>query len=127
MFLKKIPALKQLIDQVQISAAKTDDLKGLDGRRIFVRSSHAALNSLLQSAGAIASKYWIDNLRCYLSDDIKLVGWIHDEVILEVKEDQSHHAKKFVIQAIEDVTDRAKLKVQLTGDSRIGKSWKDIH
>ena len=127
MFLKKIPALKKLIDQVQLSAGKTDDLKGLDGRRIYVRSPHAALNCLLQSAGAISSKYWVDNLRCYLSDDIRLVGWIHDEVILEVKEDQAHYAKKIVIQAIEDITDRAKLRVQLTGDSRIGKSWKDIH
>jgi len=127
MFLQKIPALKILIDKVQAASQIRGDIKGLDGRRIFIRSPHAALNSLLQSAGAICSKYWIDNLRCYLSEDIKLVGWIHDEVILEVKEDQAHYAKKIVIQAIEDIAPRIGLRVHLTGDSRIGKNWKEIH
>jgi DNA polymerase I-like protein with 3'-5' exonuclease and polymerase domains len=127
MFLKKIPALKMLIDGVQNAAESTGDLKGLDGRRIFVRSTHAALNCLLQSAGAIVSKYWIDNLTSYLNDDIKLVGWIHDEVILEVSEDKAEQAKIMVIQAIEDITDRIGLRVQLTGDSRIGRNWKEIH
>jgi DNA polymerase-1 len=31
----------------------------LDGRRTYVRHEHAALNSLLQSAGAIICKRWI--------------------------------------------------------------------
>lgn len=127
MFLKKIPALNMLIKDVQSAAETNGDIKALDGRRVFVRSTHAALNCLLQSSGAIVSKYWIDNLRQYLSDDIKLVGWIHDEVILEVKEDVAEQAKKIVIQAIEDITDRIGLRVQLTGDSRVGKNWKEIH
>jgi len=31
-------------------------LPGLDGRRLHVRSDHAALNTLLQSAGAVVMK-----------------------------------------------------------------------
>ena len=85
------------------------------------------MNCLLQSSGAIVSKYWIDNLRSHLNQDIKLVGWIHDEVILEVKEDFADQAKIMVVQAIEDITDRIGLRVQLTGDSRIGRNWKEIH
>jgi len=127
MFLKKIPALKMLIDKVQQSSEVSNDLKGLDGRRIYVRSVHAALNCLLQSAGAICSKYWIDNLRTKLNDDIKLVGWIHDEVILEVKEDLADEVKIMVVQAIEEIKDRIGLRVELTGDSRVGKNWKEIH
>lgn len=34
-------------------------LKGLDGRRLHVRSLHSALNLLLQSAGALICKKWI--------------------------------------------------------------------
>ncbi len=127
MFLKKIPALNMLIKDVQSAAEVNGDIKALDDRRVFVRSTHAALNCLLQSSGAIVSKYWIDNLRQHLCEDIKLVGWIHDEVILEVKEDLADHAKQIVIQAIEDITDRIGLRVQLTGDSRIGRNWKEIH
>lgn len=127
LFLSKIPALKILIDKVQYAAELNGDIKGLDGRRIYVRSTHAALNCLLQSAGAICSKYWIDNLKQYLSNDIKLVGWIHDEVILEVKKEKAKYAQGIVIKAIEDIQDRIGLRVLLTGDSRIGNNWKEIH
>tara|TARA_X000001036_G_scaffold401329_1_gene406361 strand:+ start:575 stop:2311 length:1737 start_codon:yes stop_codon:yes gene_type:complete len=127
LFLNKIPALKILIDRVQSAAAIHGDIKGLDGRRVFVRSTHAALNCLLQSAGAIAAKYWIDNLKEYLTEDIRLVGWVHDEIILEVKEDKAEYAKDISIKSIEDITERAALRVQLTGESRIGNSWKEIH
>src|SRR3546814_6601123 len=47
-FLAKFPALAKLIKAVK-AAAKKGWLKGLDGRKIPVRSEHAALNSLLQS------------------------------------------------------------------------------
>ena len=57
-FLKKIPALKQLVTKVQEVAAN-GEIGALDGRRVFCRSQHSALNSLLQSGAAIASKYWI--------------------------------------------------------------------
>src|SRR3546814_13522000 len=48
-FLAKFPALAKLIKAVK-AAAKKGWLKGLDGRKIPVRSEHAAHNSLLQSA-----------------------------------------------------------------------------
>lgn len=34
-------------------------IRGLDGRKVHVRSPHAALNTLLQSAGAVLSKKWL--------------------------------------------------------------------
>src|SRR3546814_19764457 len=51
-FLAKFPALAKLIKAGK-AAAKKGWLQGLDGRKIPVRSEHAALNSLLQSAGAV--------------------------------------------------------------------------
>ena len=83
-FLKKIPALKTLVNKVQEVGLK-GDIGGLDGRRVFCRSQHSALNSLLQSGAAIASKYWIAECKSFLNEDCKLVAWIHDELILEVK------------------------------------------
>src|SRR3546814_11605455 len=56
--LAKFPALAKLIKAVK-AAAKKGWLKGLDGRKIPVRSEHAALNSPLQSAGAVICKQWI--------------------------------------------------------------------
>src|SRR6202035_3062576 len=55
-FLKGLPALGSLIEQVKLTAQTKGFLKGLDGRRLRVRSSHSALNTLLQSAGALIAK-----------------------------------------------------------------------
>ena len=38
-------------------------LPGLDGRRVLIRSDHAALNTLLQSAGAIVMKQGVECCR----------------------------------------------------------------
>lgn len=125
-FLKKIPALKQLVTKVQEVSAN-GDIGGLDGRRIFCRSQHSALNSLLQSGAAIASKHWIAECKQFLNKDCKLVAWIHDELILEVKKGKEELIKKEVIKAIERAGVKSHLRVPLTGDSKIGHSWKEIH
>ena len=57
-FLKKTPALKKLREAASKAAKNRGWLKGLDGRIIPIRHSHAALNTLLQSAGAIICKTW---------------------------------------------------------------------
>ena len=54
-FFDNLPAFKHLKDRVGRAASK-GFLKGLDGRKLYVRSEHAALNTLLQSAGAIVMK-----------------------------------------------------------------------
>ena len=46
-FFKNLPSLKDLKEKVQ-KASNRGFLKGLDGRKIYVRSQHAALNTLLQ-------------------------------------------------------------------------------
>ena len=125
-FLKKIPALKQLVTKVQ-EVSTNGDIGALDGRRVFCRSQHSALNSLLQSGAAIASKYWIAECKSFLNEDCKLVAWIHDELILEVKKGKEDFIKQEVIKAIERAGVRSKLRVPLTGDSNIGHTWKAIH
>ena len=62
-----------------------------------------------------------------MCDDIKLVGWIHDEIILEVTEDKAEHAKIEAVKAIERIQKRINLRVPLTGESRIGRNWAEIH
>jgi DNA polymerase I len=50
-FFDNLPAFKTLKDRVA-RASKKGYLKGLDGRKLFVRSEHSALNTLLQGAGS---------------------------------------------------------------------------
>jgi DNA polymerase I-like protein with 3'-5' exonuclease and polymerase domains len=56
-FYKNTPALKRLIEDVQSAAKTRGFLYGVDGRKLHIRSQHSALNTLLQSAGAVMMKY----------------------------------------------------------------------
>jgi DNA polymerase I len=62
-FLKGLPKLKKLVngiaDAVEARGMRgTATIKSIDGRKIRIRSPHAALNSLLQSCGAVICKLW---------------------------------------------------------------------
>jgi DNA polymerase I len=57
-FISNTPGLAALKKKLS-KFVKKGHLPGLDGRRVWVRSEHAALNTLLQSAGAIIAKQWL--------------------------------------------------------------------
>ena len=61
-FFDGLPSFKKLTDRVQ-REAKSGFVKALDGRKLTVRSEHAALNTLLQGAGAIVMKKALDYTR----------------------------------------------------------------
>lgn len=86
-FLKSTPALKMLSQDVK-AAAKKGFIKGLDGRKVYIRSEHAALNTLLQSAGALICKQWLIKLEDLLEaeglshsrdGDFFFSAWVHKQ------------------------------------------------
>jgi DNA polymerase I-like protein with 3'-5' exonuclease and polymerase domains len=128
-FLKQTPALAKLIQRVSKQAAK-GWVPGLDGRRIWVRSEHAALNSLLQGAGAIVMKKAL----CIFYDKIvankwkvKLVANVHDEFQFECPPDIAEQAGKAARMSIIEAGEHFKLRCPLDGEYKIGKSWKETH
>ena len=81
-FLSNTPSLKTLRESVGKIAKDKGTLPGLDGRRLQVRSDHAALNTLLQGAGAIVMKQalvLLDEKLITLGIDYKFVANVHDE------------------------------------------------
>ena len=90
-FLSSLPALRTLKERVDRAATKTF-LKGIDGRKLYIRHKHAALNTLLQGAGAILMKkglIMLDDILKLNTIDYKFVANIHDEWQIEVKESQA--------------------------------------
>ena len=103
-FLKTYHHLRYLKDRVQ-KASERGFLKGLDGRKIYVRSQHAALNTLLQGGGAIVMKKAMTILQEKMSLnalDARFVANIHDEWQIEVKESQAECVGVFGVEAIEE-------------------------
>ncbi|HIF9256511.1 TPA: DNA polymerase [Photobacterium damselae] len=135
-FLANIPALKQLINRVQ-EAAKRGFIKGLDGRIMKVRSAHSALNLLLQGAGAIICKAWVvetDRLmkeagyKSGFDGDYALNAWVHDEQQIACRTKEiAEHCGAISQQAMRNVQEKYKFRVQLDTDFSIGKSWLETH
>ncbi len=128
-FFENLPSLKILKEKVQ-KASERGFLKGLDGRKIYVRSQHAALNTLLQGGGAIAMKKAMCFLQCLikLNDiDAKFVANIHDEWQIEVPEKQADYVGELGVKAIEQASEHFKMRCPLTGEYKIGENWYETH
>ena len=130
-FLSNLPALNSLIQAVQ-KAANRGHLKGLDGRLVKVRSPHAALNTLLQSAGALLAKQWLvefDNLLTEhdLHDKAALVAWVHDEIQIESEDAYAEKVKELAIQAATIAGERFDFRIIIEAEGSIGNNWADTH
>jgi len=129
-FLKNTPSLEKLREQVSAISQKSGTLPGLDGRRVQVRSDHAALNTLLQSAGAIVMKQALvllnDELR-RAKINYKFVANVHDEWQIEVEEARAEEAGKLGVLAIERAGKILNMRCPLGGEYKVGNSWKETH
>ena len=129
-FLKNTPALKELRERIIRIATNSKSLPGLDGRRLQVRSEHAALNTLLQGAGAIVMKQALVNFVTYMDErniDYRLVANVHDEIQCEVKEGYEELAGQLGVKAIEQAGKDFNMRCPLTGEYKCGNNWKETH
>ena len=128
-FLAQTPSLAKLLERVGKQAAK-GWVPGLDGRRIWVRSEHAALNSLLQGAGAIVMKKALvifDDKRKANKWPVKYVANVHDEAQLECPKDIAEEVGKAFRQSIIEAGEFYKLRCPLDGEYKIGRNWRETH
>jgi DNA polymerase I-like protein with 3'-5' exonuclease and polymerase domains len=128
-FLRNMPALKKLRANVQ-EAAQTGSIPGLDGRRLYIRSDHAALNTLLQGAGAIVCKQWLvemDNRIRKTGLDARLVASIHDEYQFEVAKPDVKRFTQITKDAMYHTQKVFNFKCPLDSDYKVGNNWAETH
>nr|WMM95529.1 DNA polymerase [Methylophilales phage MEP433] len=127
-FLNNLPALNKLIEQVQ-NASSRGYLKGLDKRQVKVRSAHAALNTLLQSAGALVCKQWLVefNKVVHKIPSAQQVVWVHDEIQVECHESDAEAIGRLAVECIERAGKHFQLRIPLTGEYKIGDNWSETH
>jgi len=128
-FLSSLPALATLKNRVDFASEK-NFLKGLDGRKILVRHKHAALNTLLQGAGAILMKKAL----CILADRLQLSGTphkfvanIHDEWQIEVLECRANKVGQLAVDSIIKAGKHFNLRCPMDGEYKIGDNWSETH
>jgi len=128
-FLENTPALAELRERVSTAAVR-GYLRGLDGRRLWIRSEHAALNTLLQAAGAVVMKKALVIFEDYAKQwklDYRMVGNIHDEVQMEVAEKDAQNAGYLMVESIKAAGIAFDMRCPLDGEYKIGLSWADTH
>jgi DNA polymerase I-like protein with 3'-5' exonuclease and polymerase domains len=133
-----LPALKQLKDAVEKAAAR-GFLIGLDGRRIHIRETYRALNSLLQGASAVIMKKALMILDDKLiaaglknSDmtdkvDYEFVANVHDEFQIQVLEEHAELVKVKSDECFIEAGEHFKFKVKIEGDAEVGNNWSETH
>ena len=128
-FLRNTPALRKLRERVGVASGRGYVL-GLDRRRVSVRSEHAALNTLLQSAGAIVMKKalcLLDEYAVLHKIDYKFIGNIHDEIQTEVATKDAERFGRLATACIEAAGNHYKLNCPLAGEYQIGTDWSETH
>ena len=134
-FLRSLPALGRLVDAVKAAAGR-GYLIGLDGRKIYVRSSHAALNTLLQGAGAIVCKQWLVLLEEQLSSTMKhgwdgdyaFCAWSHDEVQIACRTPEiAQHVSQIATACVTKAGEHFDFRCPLAGEAKVGTNWSQTH
>lgn len=128
-FLTETPKLAQLIKNTK-KEARQKSIEALDGRRIHIRSQHAALNSLLQGAGAIVCKYWMNFIMRMVRKeglDAKLVLTVHDELQFEVHKNDADRLGQICMDAMVYVGTYLEMNVPLAADYAIADNWSGTH
>lgn len=135
-----VTGLGQLIAAVKSRAAKPGYLIGLDGRRIYIRSPHAALNTLLQGAGAVVMKKALAVFHFDLCVREGLVDPVtyrprqwnycvncHDEVEVSAHPSIADRLGPLFAQAITEAGRQLGVRCPLDGEYAVGESWADVH
>ena len=128
-FLRNTPTLETLRDRVG-QAARKGYLVGLDGRKLWVRSEHSALNTLLQAAGAVVMKKALVLLNLHATEhniNFKFIGNIHDEIQSEVVTKQAEKFGWLAVECIKAAGISFSLRCPLDGEYQIGNTWSETH
>lgn len=141
MFLKNLAALDYLLKAVKRKHTKQGYLESLDGRRVYTRSEHSALNSLLQTAGSLICRRWMVVYNRGLMQLFDTppgggwrypwaaLGWFHDENQLAVWDDPLciEATKTILVDSIRGMTAHFNFRCPLDGEAKVGRNWCETH
>ncbi len=134
-FMKGVPALKKLKQQIDETIGSRGYLRGLDRRVLHCRSAFKGLNVLLQSAGAILMKQVVvftqqnieQNLGLIYGQDWEQLLMVHDEIQIACHPDHTEKIREQAMLSFPQAQEFFNFQCLIEGDSRVGKTWADTH
>lgn len=135
-FMYGLQGYDKLNEQLMLGVRR-GHLKGLDGRRVPVRKQHAALNALLQSAGAIISKYWIfyvldilegtHGMKYGYENDYTLMIYSHDEIQIATRPQYQALVEQACIDGALAAGRHLEFRLPVEVGIAHGQHWGDTH
>lgn len=134
-FLRNLPALNRVIRDTQ-SQARRKYIVGLDGRRLFVRSKHAALNTDLQGMGATIANWWLIIIEEKLIEagleygwdgDYVFCCWVHDEVQIACRIGLEETIMNICIDAAAEAGRTLDFSMPVEASAEHGINWSQTH
>ena len=131
---QRIPAFAKLVEKVKAKKANPGYVLLPDGRRVYIDSEHAALNMLLQGAGAIVMKLALILLDRRLQVEGLVPGEsyefllnVHDEWQIECPPGLADQVGTAAVESITAAGVAFGMKCPLAGEYKVGASWADTH
>jgi DNA polymerase-1 len=140
-YFERIPGVKRYIDETEALAKKQGYVETLLGRKrhfphlVDDRTSgnrvagelRAAINMPIQGTAADILKIAMIRLYNELKAgelDAAMILQVHDELVLEVAEDQIEETTQLVVNVMQNAY---QLRVPLVANADIGQNWRDMH
>ena len=138
-YYRQFPTIKPCLDGFKQEGKEKGYVATLFGRRRILKEltsanynirsfgERAAMNTPIQGTAADIIKLAMNHAEQALRDkgfDAQLILQVHDELIVEAKEDIAEEAAKVLSEAMEKVIE---LDVPLIAEARIGKTWAEAH
>lgn len=136
LFGDRIPELIELKKKIHERVEEVGYIKGLDGRKLFMRSEHGELNTVLQSAGAIIMKkaLWFADTDLQAAElkpgiDYEFILNVHDEFQLEVTNEKEIVDKvcEIVQNSIKKAGESFDFPCEMKGSVKVGSNWSETH
>jgi DNA polymerase-1 len=133
-FYSGVPALQELKDSLKKSLTDRGHLLALDRRPLYCRSEYQALNSLLQSAGAVLMKQVVITVQKNLKwrgfvygKDWHQHAMIHDEIQLSCRPGLEKEIIQSVLSSFVQAGDFFGFRCKIEGDAKTGYTWASTH
>ena len=138
-YFQRYPSVAQYMADTRAQAKERGYVETVFGRRLWLSeinspngprrqaAERAAINAPMQGTAAdliklsmIAVQNWLETERL----QSKMVMQVHDELVLEVREDELPHIRQKLPELMSGV---AKLKVPLIAEVGVGRNWDEAH
>ena len=138
-YFERYPGVKNYMDETKSSAKQNGYVETVLGRRLYladIESSNyqrrqyaerSAINAPMQGTAADLIKMAMTDLHSKIRNeslDAKIIMQVHDELVIEVNENQVDELSDLTVNIMADIF---KLDVDLKVDADIGNNWDEAH